>query len=1208
MRYWNIIILSSLPAALRLTQAGLIYLLLLVVSIANLSIHSGCLFRDNSSGSSGAPKAPSNLAVTATLSSRINLSWNDNSTNETGFSIERRKQGEPDFVIHVSVNANIGSYADTNLSSETFYYYRVKAFNSGGNSGPSNEAEAQTLPGPPESPLLLQVNTFSFQQIDIRWQDNSFNEEGFRIERKTTVNGTYNVITTVAINVISFSDTSLLPETKYYYRLRAYNFLGDSSNSNELSATTQPMPPAAPSGLTCTANAGVPYQVSLLWTDNSNNETGFKIERKTEGGNFQEITSPVSNTTSWIDTTVMPGTTYYYQIYGWNAGGYGGYSNLSSVTTPSWLPLAPDQLNAWAIAASQINLQWRDNSNNETEFRIERSPNGAGSWVEIATTTDNTTVYSSRNLSAGTRYYYRVRAYDSVGSNYSDYSDSASAVTYPPPTYNPSAPSTPVTSTVYGYELTIQFTDQSDNEEGFKIERQEGEAGSFTEIDRIEAISSSGSAVLYTDQTVTDTTTYYYRLTAYNSHGDSAPPATSTAITTKGPPPLAPSALSATALSYNQVALAWTDNSGGQALTFKLERKKAGGAYVQILSLLASITSYNDNNNIQPETVYYYRIRAYGDGGYSSYSNEVNVNIPTGPPKAPIITRLETVSANQVNIFWTDESHNETGFKIERKTSGGAFQEITQVGANVTSHNDDTLAPNTAYYYRLRAYNTYNSPYSGIYSASTLPLPPNAPANLTATAVSPVQVNLQWNDNSIDENGFAVESRKESEPDYYQIANLAANNTTFSHLPVSATATYYYRLRAWNSVGMSNYSNGISITTPSASSITPLAPANLTGTTVSSYRVNLAWQDNSDNEEGFKIKRQSPGVTEFTEVGLVAANVISFSDTTLDDLSAYTYTVCAYNIAGASDISNEITATTITSTWININTADAPTARWLHASAYDAERGQLVLFGGWESGYRDDTWLYDLPTGQAGGANWTWQFVSNKPPGRRNHALAYDESRKVVVLFGGMDSTSKNDTWEWDGSNWTEKNPVTKPPARGGHSLAYDAQRQRIVLFGGVDSGTYLNDTWEWDGANWANKNPANKPSARTGHGFSYDYANQKIILFGGTDTQIKNDTWEWNGANWTQLNPSTNPPARQYAQMTYDILRQETVLFGGQGAGGYLDETWEWDGADWLQKTVINKPPARYWHSIAYDSVRQRIILFGGYNGTQLDDTWEYP
>ncbi|MEW6027431.1 MAG: fibronectin type III domain-containing protein [Planctomycetota bacterium] len=1164
-----------------------------------LCLSAGCLSKGDS-GSSATPKAPSNLTATTVLSSRINLFWDDNSTNETGFIIERRKQGQGGFSILVSLNANATYYADINLSSETFYYYRVRAFNSDGNSDPSNQAEAQTLPGPPDSPLLVQANAVSFQQINIAWQDNSFNEEGFRIERKTTANGTYNIIATLSPNTASFSDTSLLPETQYYYRLRSYNYLGDSSNSNALSATTLQMPPVAPSGLTATANPGIPYQVSLQWTDNSSNESGFKIERKTEGGNFQEITDRAANSTSWVDTDILPDTVYYYRLFGWNSGGYGGYSDVASLTTPFWLPLAPDQLAAWAVSASQINLSWRDNSNNETEFSIERSPNGTGSWAQIATATDNATTYSNRYLSSGTTYYYRVRAYDSIGDNYSDYSDIASAATYSPPVNNPVAPSTPVTSTVYGYELTLQFTDQSNNEEWFKIERSPNGVDSWAEIAQIGAVSSSGTTVSYTDPSVATSSTYYYRLTAYNAYGSSSPPAVSTAIITKGPPPLAPSGISATSISYSQVAVSWTDNSSDEQ-SFKLERKKAGSAYAQILSLIANLTSYSDNNNIQPDTAYYYRVRAFGEGGYSAYSNEVLVNTPVGPPAAPVISRLETVSASQINIFWSDESNNETGFKIERKPAGGAFEEITQVPANVTSFADNTLSPNTTYYYRIKAYNIYNSPWSNQLSATTLSLPPNAPSNLTGTAVSPVQVNIQWDDNSTNEDGFAVESRKESEPNYYQITNLSANSTTFSHLSVTETTTYYYRVRAWNSIGMSDYSNAVSVSTPSPASITPLAPSNLTGTSIASYRVNLLWQDNSDNEEGFKIKRQSPGEALFSEAGSVAAGVTGYADITLDDLTTYTYTVCAYNTAGESGLSNEITATTLAAAWVSISATDKPTPRWLHATAYDAERQQVILFGGSDGENRDDTWLYD-------GTNWNWQYCSNRPPGRRNHAIVYDANRKMVVLFGGTDMSVKDDTWEWDGAVWTEKNPSSKPPAREGHSLTYDAQRQKVVLFGGVVSGVYLNDTWEWDGANWVDKNPANKPPGRTGHAITYDCAGQKIILFGGRDSQLKGDMWEWNGANWSQLNPSTKPSNRAYAQMVCDIVRQEIVLFGGQDSGGYLDDTWEWHGTDWAQKTTAAQPSARYWHSIAYDSVKYRIIVFGGYNGIRMGDTWEYP
>ena len=82
--------------------------------------------------------------------------------------------------------------------------------------------------------------------------------------------------------------------------------------------------------------------------------------------------------------------------------------------------------------------------------------------------------------------------------------------------------------------------------------------------------------------------------------------------------------------------------------------------------------------------------------------------------------------------------------------------------------------------------------------------------------------------------------------------------------------------------------------------------------------------------------------------------------------------------------------------------------------------------------------------------------------GRNGHALAYDNARGRVILFGGFTgpSFSLSDTWEWDGNVWTQRTPATSPPARGDHALAYDSARGRVVLFGGYRSSpSLLSDT-----------------------------------------------------------------------------------------------------------------------------------------------------
>src|SRR5581483_10661132 len=106
---------------------------------------------------------------------------------------------------------------------------------------------------------------------------------------------------------------------------------------------------------------------------------------------------------------------------------------------------------------------------------------------------------------------------------------------------------------------------------------------------------------------------------------------------------------------------------------------------------------------------------------------------------------------------------------------------------------------------------------------------------------------------------------------------------------------------------------------------------------------------------------------------------------------------------------------------------------------------------------------------------WLWTQVSDiGPSGRFQHAMAYDESRDRVVLFGGRTTgplpqgeLRPSDTWEWDGDAWVQVEDVG-PGGRSEFAMAYDAARKRVVLFGGApESGRLLNDTWEWDGRTW---------------------------------------------------------------------------------------------------------------------------------------------
>jgi YVTN family beta-propeller protein len=210
----------------------------------------------------------------------------------------------------------------------------------------------------PEAPGDLTATTESESQIDLSWSDNSFDELGFKIERKAQSEETYIEIDDVDANVTSYSDTGLEPYTTYSYRVRAYNGHGNSDYSDEAEATTAIIL-EAPTNLTA---RGVSHsRIRLSWTDNSLGESGVTIERMTVseaadsgtagapvssdsatdsgnsngttsetvgGGSYSEIAKVGANVTSYSDSGLEPYTTYRYRVQAYDdAGGVSAYSN-----------------------------------------------------------------------------------------------------------------------------------------------------------------------------------------------------------------------------------------------------------------------------------------------------------------------------------------------------------------------------------------------------------------------------------------------------------------------------------------------------------------------------------------------------------------------------------------------------------------------------------------------------------------------------------------------------------------------------------------------------------------------------------------------------------------------------------------------------------------------------------------------------------------
>ena len=279
--------------------------------------------------------APSNLTATAASAETVNLGWINNSTTAESLVIERCTAQLSWTIFTSSLPANSTSYTDIVTGADVVYYYRVKATNTAGStSSYSNTAMADMQLLPPQG---LSAASPTGYQVDLSWADGAASEKAYTVERSPNGSTNWTVLTSaLPENATSYSDTSANPVTTYYYRVKATNGTNSSSYSI-VSITTQNDVPRAPSNLTATRN-GTPRNqiISLSWIDNSNNETGFVIERSTAADftrNLLVINLP-SNTTRSNDDTVQRSTTYYYRVQAANTNvRNSAYSNVASERT-----------------------------------------------------------------------------------------------------------------------------------------------------------------------------------------------------------------------------------------------------------------------------------------------------------------------------------------------------------------------------------------------------------------------------------------------------------------------------------------------------------------------------------------------------------------------------------------------------------------------------------------------------------------------------------------------------------------------------------------------------------------------------------------------------------------------------------------------------------------------------------------------------------
>lgn len=300
--------------------------------------------------------------------------------------------------------------------------------------------EAVALPPLKPDILTATLPATGKKVVTVTWSDNSITETAFVVQRSTN-GSTWTDVGTIATPLTventkgsrSFTDPTSNGTTAYLYRVVAQNTVGYggafpgmtvTSVSDTLPVNAPATAPAAPTDLTATLQFGP--SVSLTWRDNATNESGFGVERSSDGGTtFTQVgVAPARTSTgnvTFVDTTPAGSTSYVYRVRAINVTGASGYSNTSAAVTVGALAPAPTIRSAVATRQGrneQVTLSW-SNVTGETGYTIQWS--ATSDFATIAgsgSTAADVLTFKTGNLARQT-WYFRVGSVNSVGTAWS---------------------------------------------------------------------------------------------------------------------------------------------------------------------------------------------------------------------------------------------------------------------------------------------------------------------------------------------------------------------------------------------------------------------------------------------------------------------------------------------------------------------------------------------------------------------------------------------------------------------------------------------------------------------------------------------------------------------------------------------------------------------------------------------------------------------
>ncbi|WP_240035164.1 Ig-like domain-containing protein [Neobacillus notoginsengisoli] len=361
-----------------------------------------------------------------------------------------------------------------------------------------NVSEAAVVTVKLAMPISVKAAPNTYNSVKLTWTAGSA-ASGYEIYRSTSAAGTYSKVGTVSGT--SFVNSSLNTGTTYYYKIRAYK-TGTSTVYSDYSPVVSAKPvlsvPVSAKAASASYNS-----IKTSWAAVSGS-SGYEVYRSTAStGTYSLVGSTTS--TSFTNSALTPGATYYYKVRAYRMVGTAKvYSGYSAVVSAKPIPSVPASAKAASASYNSIKTSWAAVSG-ASGYQVYRATTSSGTYTLVGTTT--ATSFTNSGLTTGKAYYYKVRAYRTVGTSkiYSGYSSVVSAKPVPAVPANFTAARASSTSIKVSYSAVTGAT-------GYEIHRATTTNGTYT-------LAADTKSLTFTNTKLTKGKTYYYKTRAYRLVG-----------------------------------------------------------------------------------------------------------------------------------------------------------------------------------------------------------------------------------------------------------------------------------------------------------------------------------------------------------------------------------------------------------------------------------------------------------------------------------------------------------------------------------------------------------------------------------------------------------------------------------------------------------------------------------------------------------------